>query len=108
MPLGALCRSWIFTVRALCDSEYRLSHAQTAPWHEARTLWTRFCLGKLPGYVPGADPGVATALLACVIQSFFFNILFFIFYFFMTTNLRNSTGQQEIATLLANVKVKWQ
>ena len=39
----------------------------TAPRHETRALWTRFG-PKFPGYVPGAGPGVATPLPACVIQ----------------------------------------
>ena len=47
-------------------------------------------LGNLPGYVPVADLGVATALLACVIKFYFLFIY---------------TGQQEIATLLANVNL---
>ena len=39
----------------------------TAPRHETRALWTRSC-PKFPGYVPGAGPGVATPLPACVIE----------------------------------------
>ena len=72
MPLGALCRSLIFTVRALCDRECQLSRAQTAPWHEAYALaMDTILLGpkaKLPGYIPGAGPGVATPQPACVIR----------------------------------------